>query len=159
MSDIQDWLAAQGLARYAPAFEQAEIDVGTLALLTEEDLREIGLPLGPRRKILSVRDAAASAAEAPDSDRARAGERRQITVMFVDLVGSTNMSTRIVPSSNTTRSQQMCGHSSSTPMPPFSGPAPSNHAGASTSSGNCGYSKSRSFNSANETPCTYRACQ
>jgi class 3 adenylate cyclase/tetratricopeptide (TPR) repeat protein len=96
MSDIEDWLAAQGLARYAPAFEEAEIDVGTLALLTEDDLREIGLPLGPRRKILSIRDAAKSLDQEPQA-RPSGGERRQITVMFVDLVGSTNMSTRIDP--------------------------------------------------------------
>ena len=95
MSGIGAWLTTQGLGRYASAFEAAEIDLATLALLTDDDLREIGLPLGPRRKILSVRDAAAAAAD--DAAAASAGERRQITVMFVDLVGSTSLSTRVDP--------------------------------------------------------------
>ena len=93
MSGIAEWLGRQGLERYASAFEDAEIDVATLPLLTDGDLREIGLPLGPRRKILSCGETP------PPSDAAAAsiGERRQITVMFVDLVGSTNLSTRVDP--------------------------------------------------------------
>ena len=93
MSGISNWLAAQGFERYATAFENAEIDVATLELLTDDDLRELGVPLGPRRKILAARDTPSSA----DADRSSAGERRQITVMFVDLVGSTSLSTRIDP--------------------------------------------------------------
>lgn len=93
MSGISEWLAARGLERYAPAFQEAEIDVSTIDLLTEEDLRELGIPLGPRRKILASREA--SNEEATKSELT--GERRQITVMFVDLVGSTSMSTRIDP--------------------------------------------------------------
>lgn len=92
MSGIAEWLAAHGLERYAPAFDAAEIDVATLPLLTDEDLREIGLPLGPRRQILAAREESGADA-APDL----VGERRQITVMFVDLVDSTSMSTRIDP--------------------------------------------------------------
>ena len=91
MSGIAEWLATQGLERYASAFEDAEIDVATVPLLTDNDLRELGLPLGPRRKILFSR-------ETPSSELgASIGERRQITVMFVDLVGSTNLSTRVDP--------------------------------------------------------------
>ena len=93
MSDIAEWLSAHGLKRYAPAFEAAEIDVATLALLTDEDLREIGLPLGPRRQILAARDETGT----DGTEREPVGERRQITVMFVDLVDSTSMSTRIDP--------------------------------------------------------------
>ena len=92
VSGIAEWLAAHGLERYAPAFEAAEIDVATLSLLTDDDLREIGLPLGPRRQILAAREQSGS-----DTTPDRVGERRQITVMFVDLVDSTNMSTRIDP--------------------------------------------------------------
>jgi class 3 adenylate cyclase/tetratricopeptide (TPR) repeat protein len=94
MSGISEWLTAQGLERYRQAFEDAEIDVATLALLTDDDLRDMGLPLGPRRKILSLLDTAVSA---DSSDAVATGERRQITVMFVDLVGSTNLSTRVDP--------------------------------------------------------------
>ncbi|MFL6728041.1 MAG: AAA family ATPase [Sphingomicrobium sp.] len=96
MSGIGDWLAVEGLERYAPAFEAAEIDVSTLALLTDDDLREIGLPVGPRRKIRAVLDRTTSA-DRPRPAGNPIGERRQITVMFVDLVGSTSLSTRIDP--------------------------------------------------------------
>src|SRR5947209_2896707 len=94
MSGIADWLTVLGLERYASAFEDAEIDVPTLSLLTDDDLRDIGLPLGPRRKILASREAPQPVS---DSGRPAAGERRQITVMFVDLVGSTSLSTRVDP--------------------------------------------------------------
>src|SRR5256885_3239216 len=94
MTGIADWLVTQGLERYAPAFEAAEIDLATLALLTDDDLREIGLPMGPRRKILSNRGTSTAHDGRFDINAASAAERRQITVMFVDLVGSTSLSTR-----------------------------------------------------------------
>jgi class 3 adenylate cyclase/tetratricopeptide (TPR) repeat protein len=97
MTGIAEWLAARGLERYAPAFEEAEIDLATVALLTDDDLREMGLPLGPRRKVLSDRGASTASAVAFDIDTPCTAERRQITVMFVDLVGSTSLSTRIDP--------------------------------------------------------------
>lgn len=93
MSGISEWLAAHGLERYAPAFHDAEIDVSTVDLLTDDDLRELGIPLGPRRKILASREASKGEAKKDELT----GERRQITVMFVDLVGSTNLSTRVDP--------------------------------------------------------------
>lgn len=93
MSGISEWLAAYGLERYATAFHEAEIDVSTVDLLTDDDLRELGIPLGPRRRILASREA--SKGEATNNELS--GERRQITVMFVDLVGSTNFSTRVDP--------------------------------------------------------------
>jgi class 3 adenylate cyclase/tetratricopeptide (TPR) repeat protein len=97
MTGIAKWLAAQGLERYVPAFEAAEIDLRTLPCLTDDDLREIGLPLGPRRKILSSRDTYIGPPPASDITAVPIAERRQITVMFVDLVGSTNLSTRVDP--------------------------------------------------------------
>jgi hypothetical protein len=51
MSDIENWLAELGLEKYASAFGEAEIDFETLADLEKDDLNELGLPLGPRRKI------------------------------------------------------------------------------------------------------------
>lgn len=93
MSEISDWLGAQGLERYAAAFEEAEIDIATVDLLTDDDLRELGVPLGPRRRILAQRQATPSS----QAESELVGERRQITVMFVDLVGSTNLSTRVDP--------------------------------------------------------------
>lgn len=94
MSTIATWLQSLGLKRYVAAFEAAEIDLDTVPALTEADLRELGLPIGPRRKILAARHKPAPAvAPAPAS----APDRRQLTLMFVDLVGSTNMSARFDP--------------------------------------------------------------
>lgn len=104
---VADWLARQGLERYAPLFESEEIDLSILATLSEEDLKEIGLPLGPRRTIsLALKKARDGAAEmrhddvnAPLSERAvdRIAERRQLTIAFFDLVGSTTLAVRLDP--------------------------------------------------------------
>lgn len=54
MSDIAAWLEALDLGKYAAVFAENEIDFKVLPELTEEDIRELGLPLGPRRKLLSA---------------------------------------------------------------------------------------------------------
>jgi class 3 adenylate cyclase/tetratricopeptide (TPR) repeat protein len=96
MTDVRAWLENLGLAEYAEAFETHKIDGGVLPDLTEQDLAELGLPIGPRRKILVALRALAKRAtdEAPRSADAppRGVERRHITVMFCDLVGSTRLS-------------------------------------------------------------------
>lgn len=97
MSEVGDWLKALGLEKYAPSFEAAEIDVVTVAHLTEDDLKELGLPLGPRRKILASNTKAISPPDPQDLEEQTSPERRQLTVMFVDLVGSTDMSVRLDP--------------------------------------------------------------
>ena len=51
LKTVATWLAEMGLQRYQTAFEEAEIDFEVLADLEEDDLRELGLPIGPRRKI------------------------------------------------------------------------------------------------------------
>ena len=61
MTDIDRWLEGVGLGRYADAFAAQEIDLDTLAHLTESDLKEMGLPIGPRRKLL------AAMSEVPDA--------------------------------------------------------------------------------------------
>jgi class 3 adenylate cyclase len=105
MMDLKAWLASVGLERYAPAFEAAEIDIETLPHLTEDDLKEIGLPLGPRRRVLAARKEAVAgvaqgsgvvAAETIEASTS-SPERRQVTVMFVDLVGSTRLSVEVDP--------------------------------------------------------------
>jgi hypothetical protein len=48
MADILAWLTAHGLAKFAPVFAEHEIDVEILPLLSEDDIRELGMPLGPR---------------------------------------------------------------------------------------------------------------
>lgn len=103
MSDVAAWLDRLGLAKYAPVFAENDVDLETLQHLSEADLRELGLPLGARKKILqagappSNQRATDSAAAAKSGDAARRTEpeRRQITVMFADIVGSTSLAERM----------------------------------------------------------------
>jgi len=98
--DIEAWLQGLGLERYVPAFRDNEIDWEVLPELTEADLATLGLPLGPRRKLLKaiagLRQGALTSS-APVSPTAQEAERRQLTVMFCDLVGSTALATRLDP--------------------------------------------------------------
>jgi class 3 adenylate cyclase/tetratricopeptide (TPR) repeat protein len=105
--EIAAWLRGLGLERYEPAFRENEIDLEILPELTDADLLSLGLPLGPRRKLLKaiaeLRGGTASAAVAEEIPEARVratafeAERRQLTVMFCDLVGSTALSARLDP--------------------------------------------------------------
>ncbi len=98
--DVAAWLRELGLERYAPAFRDNEIDWEVLPKLTSEDLREIGVAaIGHRRKLLDA--ITALGAEAPSLATVAPvptdAERRQLTVMFCDLVGSTELSARLDP--------------------------------------------------------------
>src|ERR1700751_4917590 len=105
--DITAWLRSLGLERDEPAFRENEIDLDVLPDLTEADLVTLGLPLGPRRKLLKAiaglrEDApptlsANEIPEVPPAARLSDAERRQLTVMFCDLVGSTALSARLDP--------------------------------------------------------------
>ena len=116
---IVEWLAKIGLERYAPAFADNDIDVSVLPHLTDADLEKIGVSLGHRRKMLRAiaelvavpptqleraltepkpKDTAerrelssipVAVAPPPITASEAAGERRYLTVMFCDLVGST----------------------------------------------------------------------
>jgi class 3 adenylate cyclase/predicted ATPase len=102
MQQIADWLEKLGLGQYAQTFAENEIDVSVLPHLTDQDLKDIGIPLGPRRKILAgiSRDASATPvvpAVSLDLKAHDAAERRHVTVMFSDLVGSTALSARMDP--------------------------------------------------------------
>ena len=105
--DVVVWLRSLGLGKYEAAFRENEIDETVLPDLTAEDLKELGVTaLGHRRKLLAAIAALRSDASGktpsgdaatpstPPEDRA---ERRQVTVMFSDLVGSTALSARIDP--------------------------------------------------------------
>jgi class 3 adenylate cyclase/predicted ATPase len=109
--DVVVWLHSLGLGKYEAAFRENEIDETVLQGLTAEDLKELGIAaLGHRRKLLDAIAAlgtsaggkapsdnvetASTAPSAPPEDRA---ERRQVTVMFSDLVGSTALSARMDP--------------------------------------------------------------
>jgi class 3 adenylate cyclase/predicted ATPase len=100
--DIGTWLHGLGLEEYEPVFRDNAIDLETLPDLTETDLEKLGVLLGHRKRILRAIDdprAATAPARAlePAIERAVEAERRQLTVMFCDLVGSTPLSTRFDP--------------------------------------------------------------
>jgi class 3 adenylate cyclase len=103
--DIAAWLQGLGLERYVLAFRDNEIDWEVLPKLTSEDLREIGVAaIGHRRKLLdaiaalgAAVHAATATAAARDAPAPTEAERRQLTVMFCDLVGSTELSSRLDP--------------------------------------------------------------
>ncbi len=100
--DIDQWLDGLGLARYAGLFAENEIDLDILADLTEADFKDLGIPLGDRKRLLramaSLSDGSGeSSVAAPGPTPAVEAERRQLTVMFCDLVGSTALSQRLDP--------------------------------------------------------------
>jgi len=103
--DIAAWLQGLGLERYAPAFRDHEIDWDALPKLSADDLRDLGVVLGGHRRrlleaiaALDAKAVATSATAAARYTPARAeAERRQLTVMFCDLVGSTELSARLDP--------------------------------------------------------------
>jgi class 3 adenylate cyclase len=94
--DVAEWLRGLGLEQYAPAFRENDVDAEVLPELTADDLIGIGVTsIGHHRKLLSAivaLNAARATAPAPAD-----AERRQLTVMFCDLVGSTALSTRFDP--------------------------------------------------------------
>ena len=102
MEEIADWLEKLGMSEYTQSFAEHRIDVSVLRHLTDQDLKDIGIPLGHRRKILAAigeltGTAPATPKFAGTEPGADAAERRQITVMFSDLVGSTALSARMDP--------------------------------------------------------------
>src|SRR5262245_58929711 len=109
MQQIADWLEKLGLGQYAQRFAENDIDFDILSDLTDQDLEKIGVTsVGHRRKLLraivnlkgieKITPAVAVAATPPATPRAAdTAERRQVTVMFSDLVGSTALSARMDP--------------------------------------------------------------
>jgi class 3 adenylate cyclase len=107
--DVGVWLRSLGLEQYEAAFRDNEIDGEVLPNLTAEDLKDLGVAIvGHRRKLLLAigafstalappRPVANSVAPTEQSRTAAFAERRQLTVMFVDLVGSTALSARLDP--------------------------------------------------------------
>lgn len=97
--DVGTWLRDLGLGQYEGVFRDNEIEPDVLPDLTENDLEKIGLPLGPRKRILKAIASLSRAAAAgrPPLSPADAAERRQLTVMFCDLAGSTALSTQLDP--------------------------------------------------------------
>jgi class 3 adenylate cyclase/tetratricopeptide (TPR) repeat protein/ABC-type transport system involved in cytochrome c biogenesis ATPase subunit len=102
MQQIADWLEKLGLAEYAQRFADNAIDFSVIRDLTEQDLKDLGVPLGHRRKILRAiadldRVAPAPVQTATQPALRDEAERRHLTVMICDLVGSTALSARLDP--------------------------------------------------------------
>ncbi|HEY4187650.1 MAG TPA: adenylate/guanylate cyclase domain-containing protein [Polyangia bacterium] len=108
MTDLGEWLRQVGLEKYAPLFAAHEITLDVLPHLTDADIDRLGLPIGPRRRLtVEVQGMAASALAPPifapaapqreEQSGSQGVERRQLTVMFCDLVGSTALAERLDP--------------------------------------------------------------
>lgn len=114
MSDTNKLLAKLGLTKYQTAFAEAEIEFSDLPHLTDDDMKEIGLPVGPRRRLVEAIKTLDTQSRphqqgggyqlqggqtpgAPTASSSADAERRHLTVMFVDLVGSTELATMIDP--------------------------------------------------------------
>jgi class 3 adenylate cyclase len=100
--DLGEWLKAQNLEVLADVLRANDVDLDVLPELTDHDLERLGLSLGQRRRLLKAAASLASppTAAAPPAARVserETAERRQVTVMFCDLVGSTELSARLDP--------------------------------------------------------------
>jgi len=105
--DVGTWLHDLGLGQYEQAFRENDIDAGLLPTLTAEDLHELGvLSLGHRKRLLAAIAAIGgpgdprpveTPAVSPSGAAISQAERRQLTLMFADLVGSTSLSSRLDP--------------------------------------------------------------
>jgi class 3 adenylate cyclase/tetratricopeptide (TPR) repeat protein len=101
--DVGAWLRGLGLGQYEGTFRESEIEADVLPELTEIDLEKLGLPLGPRKRILKAignlgdAEKASGTASLARPSSEDAAERRQLTVMFCDLAGSTALSARLDP--------------------------------------------------------------
>ncbi|MBM6581162.1 AAA family ATPase [Microvirga sp. BT689] len=96
---MEEWLASIGLAERIPAFHEQRITADQLGDLTDEDLRELGLTIGERRRFQRALKAQQDQTASPlrPISASGSGENRPLTVMFADLVGSTGLSERLDP--------------------------------------------------------------
>jgi class 3 adenylate cyclase len=104
MQAVADWLHKLGMSEYAQRFAENDIDDSVLPHLTDQSLKELGVSLGHRLKILAAVKELGSPPPAPpqpatptETKPQDTAERRQVTVMFADLVGSTALSARMDP--------------------------------------------------------------
>ena len=101
--EISDWLEKLGMSEYAQRFAENGIDFSVLPYLTDQDLEKIGVSLGHRRKMLAAIAELVGAVQAlpqpalTEPKPQESAERRQVTVMFAHLVGSTALAARMDP--------------------------------------------------------------
>jgi class 3 adenylate cyclase len=102
MAQLREWLEARGLGRYADALLAQDIELDILPQLTDADLAAVGLQVGARKRLLKaiegLRDLSDPATQSmgtppivPTTELATEAERRQLTVLFCDVVGSTHL--------------------------------------------------------------------
>ena len=101
MSDLREWLRSNKFEQYADAFEANDIDLDILPELSEPDLEQLGLSLGNRRRLLkAIAEREIAKSKPSDAEAGEASgdaERRQVTVLFCDMVGSTALSGTVDP--------------------------------------------------------------
>ena len=103
MQQIADWLEKLGMSEYAERFAENRIDLSVLPDLTDQHLKDLGIALGDRLKMLrAIRELSGAVLASPqpaftEPKTQDTAERRQVTVMFSDLVGSTSLSTKLDP--------------------------------------------------------------
>src|SRR3954463_8230687 len=109
MHTVRQWLEQLGLPQYAKLFAENDVDLEALRLLAETDLEKLGISLGHRKKLLKAvseldgakplaRSSLQPASHPIERESVNSeGERRQLTVMFCDLVGSTELAQRLDP--------------------------------------------------------------
>jgi class 3 adenylate cyclase/predicted ATPase len=102
MTGIAEWLASIGLGQYAQRFSENAIDLSVVRDLTDQDLKDLGVLLGHRRKMLrAIAEFKGDVPQTPQTGTKPSprdsAERRQLTVMFCDLVGSSALSARLDP--------------------------------------------------------------
>ncbi len=108
MNSLSGWLETLGLERYAPVFAENGVDIESICLLSESDLEKLGLLLGHRKKLLKAigelngsrappHTRATKEGPTPQEPVSTEGERRQLTVLFCDMVGFTELASRLDP--------------------------------------------------------------
>jgi class 3 adenylate cyclase/predicted ATPase len=101
--DLGGWLRRLGLGQYEATFRESAVDAGVLPELTDGDLEKLGVPLGHRKRLLKAIASLGASGDLPPNEveltppGEDAAERRNLTVMFCDLVGSTALSARLDP--------------------------------------------------------------
>lgn len=102
MTDLEHWLETQGLRQYARTFAANDVDIDVLGELTDADLEKLGVSLGDRRRLLRALEALRAQPSARRTSHAMGSgsgeaERRQLTVLFCDLVASTELANALDP--------------------------------------------------------------